>query len=91
MPDSNPMRLRSMAAALVAIAAGAAALTLGAPAHAAGAHALSCQKATIGGKHTCLRVGQTCKKRYERQYQSKGLTCVRKNGTYRLKRQSMTF
>jgi len=38
--------------------------------------------ATIGGKHKCLRAGQFCAKRYQKQYKKYGYKCV--NG--RLKR-----
>jgi hypothetical protein len=36
-------------------------------------------------------VGQKCSKSKQRQYQLKGFICVKKHGTYRLKRQGMTF
>jgi hypothetical protein len=31
--------------------------------------------AIIGGEHKCLRAGQFCAKRYERQYRRYGYTC----------------
>jgi hypothetical protein len=35
----------------------------------------SCVRATIGGKHTCLKVGRRCKPAFEKQYQRYEFTC----------------
>ena len=37
------------------------------------------------------KVGQSCKRSKEKQYNAKGFTCVRTHGKWKLKRQSMTF
>jgi hypothetical protein len=77
--------LAALAAGMAAPASGAAAPS-GAVAHDAG-----CTRAVIGGVNKCLRVGQPCSRRYQRKYQAKGFTCVRRNGKYTLRRQSQSF
>ncbi len=81
----------TLAVALAAPAAGAAA-----PASVAAGAAVttraSCVYVTIAGKRTCLAVGRSCKRRYERRYNSKGFTCKRNAaGSYRLRRLRQSF
>jgi uncharacterized membrane protein len=91
MIRSNSMRLAGFVSVLAATAASTGALALSAAANPPAAQSSACTRAKIGGQWRCLAVGQRCQRRYERQYEAKGFLCVRKNGVYRLKRQSMTF
>ena len=42
--------------------------------------------ATIGGAHKCLRGGEYCATRYERQYESYGFVCSTRYNPPRLRR-----
>jgi hypothetical protein len=79
-------RAAQLVGLIVAFAAPAANAT-GLPA----ASAAACTKATIGGKHVCLAAGQSCRTRYQRQYQRHGFSCRRRSGQYRLVRQAQSF
>src|SRR5438045_4956704 len=76
-------RARARSLLALAVVAVAVAAVLGATASAAGTpmhrSLVSCRRgsvpARIGGKRVCLRAGQRCKKRYERQYRRHGFHC----------------
>jgi YVTN family beta-propeller protein len=70
------LRMVLIALAAVALMGVSGAVIPRSSAHAAGAR---CQRgsvpARVGGKRMCLRAGQRCKKRYERQYRRHGFHC----------------
>jgi hypothetical protein len=80
------MSMRSFAAALLAIVA--LALPAAAPAaplaHAACGNGF--RSATIGGAHKCLRSGEYCARRYEREYERYGYECSSSYSPPRLRR-----
>ena len=79
----STQRVRARSLLALAVVAVAVAAVLGATASAAGTSMhrslASCRRgsvpARIGGKRVCLRAGQRCKKRYERQYRRHGFHC----------------
>ena len=82
------MRIRAVAALLavsgglmVPVVASEATTAVAAP-----VAQIACIHARIGGHRTCIARGQLCNHRYQRQYLSYGLTCVRasRHARYRL-------
>jgi YVTN family beta-propeller protein len=73
------VRLAAVLALLSLVAASAAGLTGARPSSTADVSAVKCKRgfvsAFIAGKHTCLRAGQRCNKRYDRQYHKYGFHC----------------
>jgi uncharacterized membrane protein len=91
MPLSSRATLIALATvALAAPAAGASSSSGGE--HGATATAAKCTNATIAGRRTCLSVGQTCKRKYQKQYLRAGFSCAKTaSGKYRLVSKRQAF
>jgi hypothetical protein len=77
------------AAVALGVPFGAGATATPQPVHAAKSCSSGYTHAVIGGVHKCLRAGQFCTHRYDRQYRRYGYRCThyyRNVGRYRLTR-----
>lgn len=78
------LRVRARARRWAAVATAALVLGGGIPVSAAAsqaptAAAARCVYGTIGGHRKCLRRGEYCARRYERQYERYGFTCSKRD------------